>query len=237
MARAHAPYAPGRPCSRSARGLRDEHAGSLRSSGLALGRRQVLHLLPPRRGRRQAPRGGHPPVRAQDPRREPAPDGERSLGAGGGHHGPRDRRSRGRAEPRDRLHAEPRAPARLHGRARGGRPRRHAHRDEAPGRRPEEDQPAPARRAGDRPLGPGRRVRRARLLRHQRPARVPAQPRALPVPQVGAERAARVPRRPARHRHLPPGEPRVPRARRHDEPGRRHALPRHARRRGLAHRS
>ena len=47
-------------------------------------------------------------------------------------------------------------------------------------------------------------------LRHQRRARVRAQPRALRVPALGAEGVPQLPRRAARHRHRPPGEPRVP---------------------------
>ena len=53
---------------------------------------------------------------------------------------------------------------------------------------PDGDQPAGRRRPGDRPLGPGRRLRQRARLRGQRRARVRAQPRALLVPQVGAAR-------------------------------------------------
>ena len=59
------------------------------------------------------------------------------------------------------------------------------------------------------------------------------QPRALRVPAVGPGRVRGSPGRAAEHRHLPPGEPRVPR------PGRRGArragVPGHARRHRLAH--
>ena len=44
----------------------------------------------------------------------------------------------------------------------------------------------------------------------QRRPRVRAQHRALPVPEVGAERLRQLPRGAAGHRHLPPGQPRVP---------------------------
>ena len=53
----------------------------------------------------------------------------------------------------------PRAPAGLHRRAGGRRPRRDARRDARPRRRPAEDQPAPPRRARHRPLRAGRRLR------------------------------------------------------------------------------
>ena len=59
---------------------------------------------------------------------------------------------------------------------------------EAAGRRPDADQPAGAGRAGDRPLDPGRRVRRAARVPAQRRARVRAQPRALRVPALGPGR-------------------------------------------------
>ena len=47
----------------------------------------------------------------------------------------------------------------------------------------------------------------------QRRARVRAQPRALRLPALGPEGVPQLPRRAARHRHRPPGEPRVPGAR------------------------
>ena len=105
-----------------------------------------------------------------------------------------------RTLPRDRLHARASTHAGLHRRSRHRRPRRHA--------------PAPARRARHRPLRPGRRVRHRQRLRHERRARVPAQPRALRLPQVGPDRLQQLLRRPARHGHLPPGQPRIPRPRR-----------------------
>ena len=48
----------------------------------------------------------------------------------------------------------------------------------------------------------------------ERRPRVRAQPRALHVPALGPERVLELPRRAARDRHRPPGEPRVPGARR-----------------------
>ena len=67
----------------------------------------------------------------------------------------------------------------------------------------------------------------------QRRARVRAQPRALPLPPLGPGGVQRLQGRAAGHRHLPPGEPRVPRARRRGP--RRRRVPGHARRHRLAH--
>ncbi len=78
------------------------------------------------------------------------------------------------------------------------------------GRRPEQDQPARPGRAGDRPLGPGRRVRLAAGLPAQRRARVRAQPGALRVPALGPGRVRQLQGRAAGHRDRPPGQPRVP---------------------------
>ena len=119
-----------------------------------------------------------------------------------------------KAEPSKEIAFTPgaRADAGLHRRPRGRRPGRDARRDERHGRRPDEDQPARAGRARDRPLGPGRRVRHAQRVPAQRRARVRAQPGALRVPALGPGRVRQLPGRPARHRHRPPGQPRVPRA-------------------------
>ena len=54
---------------------------------------------------------------------------------------------------------------------------------------------------------------RAQRLRAERRARVLAQQGALRVPALGPGRVRQLPRRAARHRHRPPGEPRIPRAR------------------------
>ena len=113
------------------------------------------------------------------------------------------------------VHARPRHPAGLHRRPGGRRPRRDARGSEATGRRPDADQPARARRPGDRPLGPGRRLRvDTDACREQRHDRVRAQPRAVRVPAVGAEGLPELPRRAAGDGHRPPGEPRVPGQRR-----------------------
>ena len=111
----------------------------------------------------------------------------------------------------------------------------------ATGRRSRADQPARAGRARHRPLRPGRRVRHARGVREERRARVRAQPGALRLPALGPGRLRGLPRRAARHRHRPPGQPRVPRARGlhqrraagRERPGA--GLSRHAGRHRLAH--
>ena len=113
------------------------------------------------------------------------------------------------------------------------RPRRDARRDGGAGRRPREDQPARAGRARDRPLDPGRRVRRAARLQAQRRVRVRAQQGALRVPALGPGGVRQLRGRAAEHRHLPPGEPRVPRPR--GRVARRPGVPRHAGRHRLAH--
>ena len=72
---------------------------------------------------------------------------------------------------------------------------------------------------------------------HQHRARVRAQHRALRLPALGPGRVQELPRRAAGHRHLPPGEPRVPRQDRVRERGERRddRVSRFARRHRLAH--
>ena len=139
----------------------------------------------------------------------------------------------GRAVAGDRLPAGAGADAGLHGRAGDRRPGGDARRDGGAGWRRHQDQPAGAGRAGDRPFDPGRRVRGAARVPAQRRARVRAQPRALRLPALGAGGLRQLQGGAAEHRHLPPGEPRVPR------PGggvaRRSGVPGHARRDRLAH--
>ncbi len=98
---------------------------------------------------------------------------------------------------------------------------------------PREDQSTASRRARHRPLGPGRRVRDPPRDRPQRGARVPAEPRALRVPALGAGRVRQLQGRPAEHGHRPSGQSRVSRPRRRG--ARRRRVPRHARRHRLAH--
>ena len=89
------------------------------------------------------------------------------------------------------------------------------------GRRPQEDQPAAAGRAGDRPLGAGGRVRPGGGLPDQRRAGVRAQPRALRLPALGPAGLRRLQGGAAGHRHRPPGQPRIPGAGGDDRRGRR----------------
>ena len=80
--------------------------------------------------------------------------------------------------------------------------------------------------------------RRAQRRRPQRRARVRAQQGALHVPALGPGRLPELPRRAARHRHRPPGQPRIPRARdlsASTAGGDAARLSRHARRHRLAH--
>ena len=98
---------------------------------------------------------------------------------------------------------------------------------------PARDQPVDPGRARDRPLGAGGRVREPDGLRAQRRARARAQPRALRVPALGPAGVRRLQGRAARHRHLPPGQPRVPRPR--GRGPRRRRVPGHGRRHRLAH--
>ena len=103
-----------------------------------------------------------------------------------------------------------------------------------PRRRPGQGQPAGPGRAGHRPLGHRRGVGRPRGLRRERRHRVPAEHRALPAPALGPAGLRRLPGGAARHRDLPPGQPRVPVAGgvRHR---RRQGLLRHAGRHRLPH--
>ena len=142
-----------------------------------------------------------------------------------------------KAEPvdGDRLHARARADAGLHRRARDRRPRRDARRH---GRHwaatpPRSTRCSPAELVIDHSVQVDEFGTHARL-QAQRRARVRAQPRALRVPALGPDGVRQLPRGAARHRHLPPGQPRVPGARRlRRSDGQ--ALPRHARRHRLAH--
>ena len=113
--------------------------------------------------------------------------------------------------PRDRLPPGPRADAGLHRRAGGGRSRRDARGDGRAGRRPAADQPAVGRRPGDRPLGAwSTRSAPPNAFQQNVELRVRAQRRALRLPALGPDRLRQFPRRAARHRHLPPGQPGIP---------------------------
>ena len=87
-----------------------------------------------------------------------------------------------------------------------------------------------ARRIGHRPLRASRRVRHPASVRHECPARIPAQQRALFISPLGANRIPQSRHRSSRHRHRPPGQSRIPRPRRLRPriPRQTHRLPRHA---------
>ena len=59
----------------------------------------------------------------------------------------------------------------------------------------------------------------AKGLQEERRSRISAQRRALSLPEMGPGLVRQFPRRAARHRHLPPGEPRISRPDRLDEEG------------------
>ncbi len=168
--------------------------------------------LPPGRG----PRQREPPVQPEGAAREPAPQRGRGQHHQGAHQRPGQLGPEGGAGHRDPVHPGPGDPAGPDRRARRRRPRRHARGDAGARRRPDQDQPAHPRRAGHRPLGGRRRLRPPGGVRPERGARVPAQPRALPVPALGPGRLRRLPRRPAGHRHRAPGQHRAPGPRGHD---------------------
>ena len=131
-------------------------------------------------------------------------------------------RQQGLGRARDHLPPGARADAGLHRRAGGGRPRRHARRDGDAGRRPGEDQSADPGRPGHRPLGDGRLLRHAPSAFGENVEReYERNLRALPVPALGLVGLQQFPRRAARHRHLPPGQPRISGPDRLDRRGRR----------------
>ena len=142
-------------------------------------------------------------------------------------------------EPRDRLHAGARADAGLHRRARDRRSGGDARCDEDAGRRSgrRSIRCMPAELVIDHSVQVDE-FGTAQRLRRQRRARVPAQPRALRIPEVGTDGVPQLLRGAAGHGHLPPGESRVPGARGLHHRGRtasRLALSRHAGRHRLAH--
>ena len=180
-----------------------------RRPGPAARRRPQGHHLPARRGQRPARRAA---LHRQGAARE-RPASQRDGGAAseadvaalaawrpgaGGRRG-------------DPLHARACAAPGLHRRARRRGPGGHARRHGGAGWRPGPHQPARAGQPGHRPQRPGRSLRQLGGLRLQRGARVRAQRRALPAAALGADGAAGLPRRAARDRHRPPGQPRAPR--------------------------
>ena len=214
------------------------HAGHIRNLFEQDRRRTRLRdLLAWRRSGSAASARSPPPLLHQGPpRKSPAPRGRRH-GHGGRHPGARELVAEGAVGPRDRLPSGARAPAGFHRRPRAGRPGGDARRGEADGRGPEADQPADAGGPRDRPFRAGGPVRRGDRLPRQRGEGVRTQRGALRVPAMGEGVVPQLPRRPARHRDLSPGEPRAPRPRRlHAErPLRRAGVPGHPRGDRLPH--
>ena len=143
--------------------------------------------------------------------------------------------------PRDRLPARARADAGFHRRACRRRSRRHARCDEGDERRPREDQPARACRSRHRPLGDSRFLHRQGCVQEERRDGIRPQRRALFLPALGPAGLRSLPRRAARHRHLPSGQSRISRPDRVDRQGqgrkedRRIRLSRHAGRHRFPH--
>ena len=147
--------------------------------------------------------------------------------------------------PRDTVPSGARLDAGLHRHSRGGRSRRHARRHEEPRRRSQEDQSAGAGRSHHRPFGGDQSLRPCRRVQEERRGRVQAESGALQVPEMVAEVVRQFPRGAAGHRHLPPGQSRIPVADRLHQEGqaqgrrqavrRRSRLSRHAGRHRLAH--
>ena len=139
-----------------------------------------------------------------------------------------------RPERGDRLHARARGAAGLHRRPLRRRPRRDARRAWPTwAATPTVIEPqVPAELVIDHSVQVDSFGSRDSFAK-QRRARVRAQRGALPAAQVGPAGVREVQGRPAGHGHRPPGQPRVPRARRVRQ--RRRPVPGHAGRDGLAH--
>ena len=113
------------------------------------------------------------------------------------------------ARQRNRLHPQPRPPPGFHRSPLRSRSSRDARRHAATRRRSRAHQSSSAGRTGNRPLRPGRRIRHRQRLRRERPARIPAQQRALLLPPLGPNRIPQPRHSPSRHRHSPPGKSRI----------------------------
>ncbi len=170
------------------------------------------------------------PVTLEDPAGERAALRGRQQLHGGRRQGDRRLAARRALRQGGAVSPRPHPAAGFHRRPRGGGSRRDARRHHAPGQRSEEGQSAGAGGSGDRPLRPDRRLRPPGRAGEERRNRVRTQRRALQVPALGPGRIRQLPRRAAGHRHLPPGEPGIPRPVRVDRRGGRqdHRLSRHA---------
>ncbi len=107
------------------------------------------------------------------------------------------------------VHAGASVASGLHRRAGGGRFGGDARRDQAPWRRPGQNQSASARRPGDRSFGAGRCVRQRDRVCRERASRIRAQPGTLPLSAMGPALVQQFPRRAARHRNRPSGQSRI----------------------------
>ena len=102
----------------------------------------------------------------------------------------------------------------FHRRAAGGRSGGDAQRGEATGRRSENHRAARAGRSGGRSLGPGRFLRFGARVAAESGHGIQAQPRALPISEMGPAGVQNLRAHSARHRHRSPGESRISRQRR-----------------------
>ena len=125
----------------------------------------------------------------------------------------RDVGAEGRALARDLLPAGTRPPPGLHRRSRDRRPRRHARRDARPRRRPGQGQPAHPGRARHRPLRPGGRVRARLAIRTNVERDYERNGERYAFLRWGQRGFDNFQVSPPNTGIVPPGEPRVPRAR------------------------
>ena len=121
----------------------------------------------------------------------------------------------------NRLQAGPGVDAGFHRRSGRRRSCRDAGRDEKPRRRSAKDQSARAGGSRHRSFRDRRRLRQWSGAGQERRTRIPAQRRAIPVPEMGAGRIFELPGGSSRHRHLPSGQSRIPGADDLDPHGRR----------------
>src|SRR4051812_17246255 len=118
----------------------------------------------------------------------------------------------GLAAMRQAMHSPGAGPdAGFHRRAGGGRSGGHAQRHAVARRRRREDQSAGARRPRHRPLGDREFLRRQQGVRQERGRGVQAEPGALRIPEMGPAGVLEFFGGAARHRHLPSGQPGIPR--------------------------
>ena len=117
-------------------------------------------------------------------------------------------------ERRDSVRRRAHRPAGFHRRSAGGRSRGDAQRGEATRRRSENHRTARAGRSGGRSLRAGRFRRLGRGVAVEHGDGVQAQPRALPISEMGPAGVQDFRARSARHRHRAPGESRISRERR-----------------------